>query len=100
MTTIIITILICLTALAIVHSLTTRTIRIEKKEHITRETFTRPLTDEEKSILSSGVDDLEKEEEVKSMAEVIQDIGNVIATQLIEEEEGKQKRKKDKDLGD
>jgi len=58
------------------------------------------LTDEEKSILSSGVDDLEKEEEVKSMAEVIQDIGNVIATQLIEEEEGKPKRKKDKDLGD
>lgn len=58
------------------------------------------MTDEEKSILSSGVDDLEEEEEVKSMAEVIQDIGNVIATQLIEEEEGKPKRKKDKDLGD
>lgn len=58
------------------------------------------MTDEEKTILSSGVDDLEKEEEGKSMVDVIQDIGNVIATQLIEEDEEKPKRKKDKDLGD
>lgn len=58
------------------------------------------MTDEEKTILSSGVDDLEKEEDGKSMVDVIQDIGNVIATQLSEEEEEKPKRKKDKDLGD
>ena len=58
------------------------------------------MTDEEKTILSSGADDLEKEEEGKSMVDVIQDIGNVIATQLSEEDEEKPKRKKDKDLGD
>lgn len=57
------------------------------------------MTDEEKTILSSGVEDLD-EEDGKSMAEVIQDIGNVIATELIEEEAEKPKRKKDKDLGD